>query len=98
MSRFAVKTLGVLSLLAVAAVGCSSDDSSGSRRSLDGVVQSGGTATVRGLPNATVRLYQASTAAPVLLGSATSDQDGAFSISLEGSSQGGVQRQSIRAS
>lgn len=89
MSKFAVKHLAALSLLVLATAGCSSD-SNGSRRSLDGVVQSGGTATVRGLPNATVRLYQASTAAPALLASTTSDQDGAFSISIEDIEAGGT--------
>jgi hypothetical protein len=61
------------------AAGCSS---SSSEPQLKGIVQSGGTSSVLGLANATVRLYAASDGAPRLLGTATSDQAGRFAVAL----------------
>jgi hypothetical protein len=57
---------------------------------LEGIVQSGGTASARGLANASVRLYEASDGAPRLLGTATSDAAGHFAIAIPDSAADGV--------
>jgi hypothetical protein len=57
---------------------------------LEGIVQSGGTASTRGLANARVRLYEASDGAPRLLGTATSNAAGNFAIAIPDSAADGV--------
>jgi hypothetical protein len=69
--------------------GCSSD-SNNNRSNLIGVVQTGGSASVQPLPNATVKLYVTNAQTPVLLGTSTSDQDGNFSIAMLETDEEGV--------
>src|SRR5438552_6160528 len=54
--------------------------SSASPRSLNGVVQTGGTSSSQPLPNVQVRLFEATTGQPTMLGQATTDASGQFSI------------------
>lgn len=78
-----LKLVGRLSLVALlAVVGCSSDSDSDTdpEPRLEGVVQSGGSASVRGLPDAAVRLYAASDGTARIVGTATSDEEGSFAI------------------
>jgi hypothetical protein len=80
---------GVWSLLAMlSAVGCSSSSDEESR--LEGIVQSGGNASVRGLANAAVRVFEATEGAPRLLASTTSSRDGRFAVALPALDPDGV--------
>ena len=54
--------------------------SSASRRSLSGLVQTGGTSSSQPLPNVNVTLFEATTGQPTMLGQATTDGSGRFSI------------------
>ena len=54
--------------------------SSASRRSLSGLVQTGGTSSSQPLPNVNVTLFEATTGQPTMLGQATTDASGRFSI------------------
>src|SRR5437667_6155903 len=54
--------------------------SSASPRSLNGVVQTGGTSSSQALPNVHVSLFEATTGQPTMLGQATTDASGQFSI------------------
>src|SRR5215472_12744888 len=54
--------------------------SSASRRSLSGLVQTGGTSSSQPLPNVHVTLFEATTGQPTMLGQATTDASGRFSI------------------
>src|SRR5438067_9457110 len=54
--------------------------SSASPRSLSGVVQTGGTTSSQPLPNVHVMLFEATTGQPAMLGQATTDASGRFSI------------------
>src|ERR1700758_5207452 len=49
-------------------------------RSLRGVVQTGGTSSSQPLPNVSVTLFEATTGQPTMLGQATTDASGGFSI------------------
>jgi hypothetical protein len=53
---------------------------SASPRSLSGVVQTGGTSSSQPLPNVSVTLFEATTGQPTMLGQATTDASGRFSI------------------
>src|SRR5262249_32696891 len=54
--------------------------SSANPRSLSGVVQTGGTSSSQPLPNVHVSLFEATTGQPTMLGEATTDGSGQFSI------------------
>src|SRR5437762_3099368 len=54
--------------------------SSANPRSLTGVVQTGGTTSSQALPNVQVSLFEATTEQPTMLGQATTDASGRFSI------------------
>src|SRR5438445_3043714 len=54
--------------------------SSANPRSLSGVVQTGGTSSSQPLPNVHVSLFEATTEQPTILGQATTDGSGRFSI------------------
>src|SRR5438874_4216812 len=54
--------------------------SSASPRSLSGVVQTGGTSSSQPLPNVHATLFEATTGQPAMLGQATTDASGRFSI------------------
>ena len=54
--------------------------SSANPRSLSGVVQTGGTNSSQPLPNVHVSLFEATTRQPTMLGEATTDASGRFSI------------------
>ena len=54
--------------------------SSANPRSLRGVVQTGGTSSSQALPNVQVSLFEATTGQPTILGQATTDASGRFSI------------------
>jgi hypothetical protein len=82
-------TLSLVTMLLVA--GCSSSDSPPvPQPQLKGIVQSGGTASTRGLANAAVRWYEVSSGAPRLLGTATTNQAGNFAIAIPNSTVAGV--------
>src|SRR5712671_2719523 len=49
-------------------------------KSLSGVVQTGGTSSSQPLPNVHVSLFEATTGQPTVLGQATTDASGRFSI------------------
>src|SRR3954451_1420643 len=49
-------------------------------RSLRGVVQTGGTSSSQALPNVQVSLFEATTGQPTMVGQATTDTSGRFSI------------------
>ena len=68
-------------LLAGAAILLIADGAlSASPRSLSGVVQTGGTSSSQPLPNVHVTLFEATTGQPTMLGQATTDASGRFSI------------------
>jgi len=67
-------------LLAGAAVLLSLDRVSANPKSLSGVVQTGGTSSSQPLPNVHVSLFEATTGQPTVLGQATTDASGRFSI------------------
>lgn len=67
-------------LLAGAAVLLSLDSVSANPKSLSGVVQTGGTSSSQPLPNVHVSLLEATTGQPTVLGQATTDASGRFSI------------------
>src|SRR6266700_7407306 len=68
-------------LLTGAAVLLTADGAlSASPRSLSGVVQTGGTSSSQPLPNVQVTLFEATTGQPTMLGQATTDASGRFSI------------------
>src|SRR5437773_8107626 len=68
-------------LLTGAAVLLTADGAlSASPRSLSGVVQTGGTSSSQPLPNVHVSLFEATTGQPIMLGQATTDASGQFSI------------------
>ena len=67
-------------LLAGAAVLLSLDSVSANPKSLSGVVQTGGTSSSQPLPNVHVSLFEATTGQPTVLGQATTDASGRFSI------------------
>ena len=68
-------------LLAGAAVLLSADGIlSANPKSLSGVVQTGGTTSGQALPNVHVSLFEATTGQPTMLGQATTDASGQFSI------------------
>ncbi|PYJ15938.1 MAG: hypothetical protein DME96_11585, partial [Verrucomicrobia bacterium] len=54
--------------------------SSANPRSLSGIVQTGGTSSSQALPNVHVSLFEATTGQPTMLGQATTDASGQFSI------------------
>jgi len=54
--------------------------SSASPKSLRGVAQTGGTSSSQPLPNVHVTLFEATTGQPTMLGQATTDASGRFSI------------------
>ena len=79
----------IWSLLAVlSAVGCSSSGDEKSR--LQGIVQSGGNGSGRGLANAAVRVFEATEGSPRLLASTTSSQNGRFAVALPALDPNGV--------
>ena len=68
-------------LLAGAAVLLSADSVlSANPKSLSGIVQTGGTSSSQALPNVHVSLFEATTGQPTMLGQATTDASGQFSI------------------
>lgn len=75
-------------LIVLSAAGCSSDDAAPA--ALDGIVQSGGTEMTAPLAGAEVRLWETTDGEPTLLGTATSDGDGNFSIPSGGLNPSGV--------
>ncbi|MGH3126474.1 MAG: hypothetical protein ACRDPX_01005 [Gaiellaceae bacterium] len=70
--------LGVLAIAAAVALPRSAG--AAAPATLSGVVQSGGTTSTRPLANARVTLYEATAAAPKVLGQATTSATGAFAI------------------
>src|SRR5881394_2536763 len=74
-------TLMVAPVVAMAAMfAATSGVSSANPRSLSGVVQTGGTTSSQPLPNVHVTLFEATTGQPAMLGQATTDGSGRFSI------------------
>src|SRR5438477_11491996 len=68
-------------LLAGTAALLSADSAlSANPRSLSGVVQTGGTSSSQPLPNVHATLFEATTGQPTMLGQATTDASGRFSI------------------
>jgi streptogramin lyase len=79
MRNYVVTITRVL-LTGVAIVLTAHGVSSANPRSLSGVVQTGGTSSSQPLPNVHVSLFEATTGQPTILGQATADGSGRFSI------------------
>src|SRR5262245_21851126 len=64
--------------------------SSASPRSLSGVVQTGGTSSSQPLPNVNVTLFEATPALPAVMGQATTDAAGRFTIPYKKSNSSSI--------